>query len=88
MTQTPTKPRRARQTASSGRLSGPRSRFRHKVRSPVSLLLTESGHEKMNKELERTGLSRSDFFETLLMDYGQLVKPIKAAELLTAAGGT
>jgi hypothetical protein len=68
------------------KISGPRSRFRHKVRSPVSILLTEKGHEKMQRELLRTSLSRSDFFETLLHAHGHDVKALQPGEL--AATGT
>lgn len=72
--------------ASVTRLSGPRARFRHKVRSPVSLLLTQQGHDRMQQELTRTGLSRSDYFETLLHEHGHEVRPIQAGELAKAAG--
>lgn len=70
------------------RLSGPRSIYRHKVRAPVSLLFTEDGHAKMRVELERTGYSRSDFFEKLLTEHGHKVEPLRAGELEQAATGT
>lgn len=72
--------------AETPKISGPRSRFRHKVRSPVSILLTEKGHEKMQRELLRTSLSRSDFFETLLHAHGHDVKALQPGEL--SATGT
>ena len=70
------------------RLSGPRSIYRHKVRSPVSLLFTQDGHDKMQAELERTGYSRSDYFEKLLHEHGHEIEPLQAGELEAAATGT
>ena len=54
----------------------------------MSLLFTEDGHAKMRVELERTGYSRSDFFEKLLTEHGHKVEPLRAGELEQAATGT
>ena len=70
------------------RLSGPRSIYRHKVRSPISLTFTAAGHVKMLQELDRTGYSRSDYFEKLLTEHGHRVTPLRAGELEQAATGT
>lgn len=48
------------------KLSGPRSRYRRKVRLPVSILLTPDGHALLAQQLAVTRLSRSDWVETLI----------------------
>lgn len=75
------------QPAAPVRLSGPRSIYRHKVRSPVSLTLTQEGHVKLTAELARTGYSRSDYFEKLLHERGHEVAPLEPGELEHAAAG-
>ena len=65
-------------------LSGPRSKYRNKVRAPVSILLTPEGHKRLSEELDRTHHSRSDFFETLLHDHGGDVAERTAKDLETA----
>jgi hypothetical protein len=52
------------------RLSGPRSRYRGKIRRPVVLTFTPEGHAALMDGMLRTGLSRSDYIEYLLRRAG------------------
>lgn len=54
-------------------MSGPRSKYRPKIRSPKSVLLTKKGHEKLDAEIRRTGYSISDYFEDLLHRFGDKI---------------
>ena len=63
------------------RISGPRAVYRHKVRAPVSLLLTPEGHSIMGAELLRTGYSRSDYFEKLLRTFKGKLSKMESSEL-------
>lgn len=56
------------------KLPGPRSLFRHKVRAPISMLLTAAGHELDAQIRQRTGLSRGDLYELLLIKFGDKIK--------------
>ena len=56
-------------TTNTLRLSGPPSLFRHKRRAPVCLTLTEDHHAKVNRNMRRLGLSRSDFLGLLVEKY-------------------
>lgn len=47
-------------------ISGPKSYFRRKVRTRPSVVLTAIGHTVLADNLDRLGVSRSDFYETLL----------------------
>ena len=40
--------------------------FRGKVRSPVSLTLTQAHHDKVNANMARLGLTRADFIALLI----------------------
>jgi hypothetical protein len=48
------------------KLSGPRSRYRGKVRRPIVLTFTPEGHSALAEGTRRTGLSRADYVEFLL----------------------
>lgn len=67
------------------RLPGPRSAYRHKVRAPKAVLLTQAGHEKLNQDLQRCGRSVSDYYEYMTHHFGHKVPPVTAAELEQAA---
>jgi hypothetical protein len=45
------------------RITGPRARYRGKVRKPVVLTFTPEGHSAL---AEGTGLSKADYIESLL----------------------
>lgn len=49
-----------------GKLSGPRSRYRGKVRRPIVVTFTPEGHAALAEGTRRTGLSRADYIESLL----------------------
>lgn len=66
-------------------LTGPRSVYRHKVRAPLSVLLTQEGHELLASELRRTGMRRNDYWEYLLREYGHRVPPINLQEVAVPA---
>lgn len=51
---------------SMSRLSGPRARYRGKVRTPVVVTFTPEGHAALAEGTRRTGLSRADYLELLL----------------------
>lgn len=55
------------------RITGPKALYRGKSRSPKSVILNEAGDKKLNAEKERTGLSTSDLFQYLLMEFGSQV---------------
>ena len=54
-------------------MTGLRSQFRGKVRAPVSITLTENHHSKVNRNMKRLGLSRSDFLALLVERYADPV---------------
>ena len=47
--------------------------FRHKVRAPVSLLMTAEGHELDAAVRGKTGMSRGDLYELMLKRCGQQI---------------
>lgn len=55
------------------RMTGPPSRFRGKVRAPVSITLTEDHHRKVDQNRKRLGVSRSDFLALLVERYADHV---------------
>lgn len=56
-------------TTSSAKMSGPKARFRGKLRDrPFAITLTPEGHAALAAGTTRTGLSRADYIETLLRD--------------------
>jgi hypothetical protein len=48
------------------RITGPRARYRGKVRKPVVLTFTPEGHSALAEGTQRTGLSKADYIESLL----------------------
>lgn len=55
------------------RMTGPRSKFRGKVRAPVSITLTSDHHTKVDRNRKRLGLTRSDFLALLVERYAEHV---------------
>jgi hypothetical protein len=55
------------------RMTGKRSKFRGKVRAPVSITLTSHHHTKVDRNMKRLGLTRSDFIALLIDRYGDHV---------------
>jgi hypothetical protein len=49
------------------RMTGPKARYRGKLRErPIALTLTAEGHAALTAGTAATGLSRSDYIESLL----------------------
>lgn len=65
-------PRRTRKRPER-KMSGPKNLFRGKVRQPISIALTKFGHRLMTRHVKRTGMSRSDYVESLLRLCGDKV---------------
>jgi len=49
-----------------GKLSGPPSLFRGKVRAPVSITLTQDHHDRVKAAMKRLDLTRSDVIALLI----------------------
>ena len=61
-------------TATRAVLPGQVSLFRGKIRAPVSITLTPDHHSKVNKNMNRLGLTRSDLIGLLIEKYADTVK--------------
>ena len=87
MTTTKTTQSKSRAPAAAGpkRMSGPRARYRRKVRMPMAIQMSKPGHVKTVAELKRTGLSRSDLMEDLVHRFGHLIEPVQPGELDSVA---
>jgi hypothetical protein len=55
------------------RMTGQPSKFRGKVRAPVSITLTPDHHRKVDRNRARLGLTRSDFLALLVERYADHV---------------
>lgn len=55
-------------------MSGQVSLFRGKIRAPVSTTFTPEHHAKIDKNMRRLGLTRSDFLGLLVEKYADSVK--------------
>ena len=53
---------------------GPVSHFRRKIRAPVTLTLTPEHHVKVNRAMERLGLSRADTIALLIDQFADTVR--------------
>jgi hypothetical protein len=56
------------------KMSGQVSLFRGKVRAPVSVTLTPHHHDKVNRNVKRLGITRSDFVGLLIEKFADAVK--------------
>lgn len=54
-------------------LPGQVSLFRGKVRAPVSITLTPAHHEKVDRNMQRLGLTRADLIGLLVERYADTV---------------
>lgn len=55
-------------------MSGPVSLFRGKIRAPVSITLTPEHHYKVDRNMRRLGLTRSDLIGLLIEKFADSVK--------------
>lgn len=55
-------------------VTGKHARWRPKVRQPRSFVMTKTGHVMLDHHLKRTGLSRGDFIESLVREFGERIK--------------
>lgn len=72
-------PRRSRKKKAKDKaMTGPKSLYRGKVRRPLTLLLTPDAM-KIEEDIQDTGVSRGDIYETALREHGpQIKKSIEA----------
>lgn len=63
-------------------LTGPRTKYRHKVPTPISIKLTEDAIKIIERDCAsgestgRTGMRRSDYVEELILEYGHLIPDV------------
>lgn len=57
-------------------MTGPKSLYRGKVRRPLTLLLTPDGIKREERVREKTGLSRGDLYEFLLVTFGDRLEKL------------
>jgi hypothetical protein len=64
-------------------LTGPRTKYRHKVPTPISIKLTTSAIEIIERDCAsrdspgRTGMRRSDYIEELITKYGHTIPSVQ-----------
>ncbi len=69
-------------------LPGRASLFRGKIRMPVSLTLTPDHHAKVRRNMQRLGLSRSDFIGLLIEKHADTVRILMDATATRSDSGT
>ncbi len=80
-TVTKTRARKPRAVKMEPLRAGRRSVFRDKDRRPVSVTLTPDHHTKVDKAMERLGVTRADLFGLLVERYAESVKMTEKQKL-------